>query len=119
MLFKKLFTKVVKLTILTIGLSALQSLLLHIGTTDYAHNYSSFYFFAEIFILILTIVTGLQRRIDALLFLIAFIIEAFWFLRNERPFSPDVLLMFITGAIRLYIIILLIKNLIIKPGIHE
>jgi hypothetical protein len=105
------FNKATILTILTVGLSGLQSVLLHIGTTDFAHKYFSMYFFVELFILLLTLTTGLKKKIYAMLFLLVFIFEIVWFFRNERPISPDVLLMIIVGASRIYILIWLLKRL--------
>jgi hypothetical protein len=99
------------LTILTVGLSGLQSILLHIGTTDFAHKYFTIYFFVELFILLLTLATGLKKKTYAILFLLAFIFEAVWFFINERPISPDVLSMLIVGATRIYILIWVIKRL--------
>ena len=105
------FNRATILTILTVGLSGLQSVLLHIGTTDFAHKYFSTYFFVELFILLLTLSTGLKRKIYAILFLLALIFEMLWFFINERPISPDVLLMLIVGATRIYILIWLLKRL--------
>ena len=105
------FNRATILTILTVGLSGLQSVLLHIGTTDFAHKYFSTYFFVELFIFLLTLSTGLKRKIYAILFLLALIFEMLWFFINERPISPDVLLMLIVGATRIYILIWLLKRL--------
>ena len=105
------FNRATILTILTVGLSGLQSVLLHIGTTDFAHKYFSMYFFFELFILLLTLTTGLKKKTYAMLFLLVFIFEIVWFFRNERPISPDVLLMIIVGAARIYILIWLLKRL--------
>jgi hypothetical membrane protein len=104
------FNRATILTILTVGLSGLQSVLLHIGTTDFAHKYFSTYFFVELFILLLTLSTGLKRKTFAILFLLAFIFETVWFFINERPISPDVLLMLIVGATRIYILTWLLKR---------
>lgn len=105
------FNRATILTILTVVLSGLQSVLLHIITTDFAHKYFSIYFFVELFILLLTLSTGLKRKISTILFLLAFIFETVWFFINERPISPDVSLMLIVGAIRIYILIGLLKRL--------
>ena len=105
------FNRATILTILTVGLSGLQSVLLHIGTTDFAHKYFSAYFFIELFIFLLTIITGLKQKTSAILFLLVFIFETVWFFINERPISPDVLLMLIVGVTRIYIIIWLLKRL--------
>jgi hypothetical protein len=105
------FNRATILTILTVGLSGLQSVLLHIGATDFAHKYFSTYFFIEIFIFLLTLATGLKRKTYAILFLLAFIFEILWFFMNERPISPDILLMLIVGATRIYILIWLLKRL--------
>lgn len=105
------FNRATILTILTVGLSGLQSVLLHIRTTDFAHKYFSIYFFIELFIFLLTLSTGLKRKTYAILFLLAFIFETVWFFINERPISPDVLLMLIVGVIRIYILTWLLKRL--------
>jgi len=102
------------LTILTVGLAALQSYLLHIGTTDYAHEILSVYFYFELFILILTISTRLKNKIFASIYSLAFVFEAILFFINELPISPDVFLMLIIGAIRLYILYELIKQQVKK-----
>jgi hypothetical protein len=107
----KHFNRATILTILTVGLSGLQSVLLHIGTTDFAHKIFSTYFFIELFIFLLTVITGLKQKIFAILFLFVFVFETVWFCINERPISPDVLLMLIVGAIRIYILIWLLKQL--------
>ena len=111
MLNKKHFDRGIILTIITVALSALQSFLLHVGTTDFGHSYFSVYFFIEIFILLLTIVTGLRRRIELITFLFAFLFEIVWFFINERPISPDIFLMLIVGVTRIYIFVLLLKRL--------
>ena len=105
------FNRATILTIMTVGLSGLQSVLLHIGTTDFAHKFFSTYFFFELFIFLLTIITGLKQKIFAILFLLVFVFETVWFFINERPISPDILLMLIVGATRIYILIWLLKRL--------
>jgi hypothetical protein len=107
----KHFNRATILTILTVGLSSLQSVLLHIGTTDFAHKYFSTYFFLELFIFVLTIVTGLKQKIHVILFLLVFVFETVWFFINERPISPDVLLMLIVGVTRIYILFWLLKRM--------
>jgi hypothetical protein len=78
----KHFNKATILTILTVGLSGLQSILLHIGTTDFAHKYFSTYFFVELFTLLLTLTTGLKKKIYTVVFLLTFIFETAWFLKS-------------------------------------
>ena len=107
----KHFNRATILTLLTVGLSAAQSIFLHIGTTDFAHKYFSPYFYFELFIFLLTIITGLKHKIYVLLFLVVFIFEIVWFFINERPISPDAILMFIVGATRIYILIWLLNQL--------
>ncbi len=107
----KHFNRATILTILTVGISWLQSVLLHIGTTDFAHKYFSTYFFVELFIFLLTLITGLKQKIFALLFLLAFIFEIALFFINERPIRPDIFLMLIVGGTRIYILIWLLKRL--------
>jgi hypothetical protein len=105
------FNRATILTILTVGLSGLQSILLHIGTTDFAHKIFSNYFFIELFIFLLTIITGLKKKIFGIIFLLAFVFETVLFFINERPISPNVLLMLIVGATRIYILIWLLKRM--------
>jgi hypothetical protein len=107
----KHFNRATILTLLTVGLSGVQSVLLHIGTTDFAHKYFSTYFFIELFIFLLAIITGLKHKIYARLFLLVFIFEIALFFINERPISPDVILMLIVGATRIYILIWLLNRL--------
>jgi hypothetical protein len=107
----KHFNRATILTLLTVGLSGVQSVLLHVGTTDFTHKYFSPYFFFELFIFLLTIITGLKHKIYARLFLVVFIFEIVWFFINERPISPDAILMLIVGATRIYILIWLLKRL--------
>jgi hypothetical protein len=99
------------LTILTVVLAGVQSVLLHIGTTDFAHSYFSVYFFIELFILLLTIITNLDQKINVLIFFIAFVFEVVWFFSNERPISSDIVFMLIVGVTRIYIFIWLLKRL--------
>ena len=110
------FNKATILTFLTIGLSGLQSYLLHIFTTDFAHKYFSEYFYLELAIFILTITTGLKSKWSATAYFIVFIIEVFWFIKTERPYGPDHSLMLIAGAIRIYILIWLLKQLTNNVG---
>jgi hypothetical membrane protein len=107
----KHFNRATILTIVTVALSGVQSVLLHRGSTDFAHHFFSTYFFIELFILLLTLITGLNRKPFALLFLLAFIFEIILFFMNERPISPDLLLMLVVGAIRIYVLIWLFKRL--------
>lgn len=111
MLKEKRFDKGTILTIITVGLSAIQSVLLHVGTTDFAHSYFSVYFFVEVFILLLTIITGLQQKTEVITLFFAFIFEVVYFFINERPISPDVSLMLIVGVTRIYIFVWLLKRL--------
>jgi hypothetical protein len=99
------------LTFVTVGLSGLQSYYLHIITSDYAHRYFSIYFYFELFVAVLTLITGLKNGMWALIYLFIFILEVFVFLRTERPYGPDELLMLIVGVIRIYIFIWLVKRL--------
>lgn len=86
---------------------------LHIVTIDYGHNMFSNYSFFELFILTLTVVTGLKTKLSKLIFLITFLFEAFWFYKNERPISPDIFIMLITGFTRIYILYWVLKKQII------
>ena len=99
------------MTILTVGFAGFQSFLLHILTTDNAHKILSIYFFIELFILILTISTGLKNRLFATIYFLTFIIEMTLFFINERPISPDILIMILIGALRIYIFYWLTRQL--------
>lgn len=99
------------LTVLTVGLAGLQSYLLHIGTTDYAHKVLSTYFYLELFILLLTISTGLRNRFFATIYFAIFLLEVALFFINERPISPDNLIMIIIVIVRIYIFYWLTKHL--------
>lgn len=104
------FNRATILAILTVGLAGLQSYLLHIGTTDFAHNIFSLYFFAELFILILTIITGLKSKTFATIFFLTFAFEIVWFFIYDRPISPDLFLMLVIGTTRIYILYSLFKR---------
>lgn len=107
----KHFNRATILTFLTIGLSGLQSFLLHLGTTDFAHEYFSEYFYLELAIFTLTIVTGLKNKLPAAFYSVIFLFEALWFIKEERPYRPDEFLMLIVGAARIYIVIWLLRRL--------
>ncbi len=106
----KYFNKASILTILTIGLAMLQTLWLHMITTDFAHEFFSVYFYIELAVFLLTIITGLRYKIALAIYLLFFLFESVWFFINERPISPDNSLMLIAGAIRIYIFIWLYKQ---------
>lgn len=104
------FNRATLLTIVTVGLAAVQSYLMHIGTTDFAHNIFSFYFYAELLILLLAVATGLRNKTVAVIFLLIFVTEIVWFFIYDLPVSPHLFLMYIIGATRVYIIYWLFKR---------
>lgn len=101
------------LTLITVALSAMQTVMLHNQTTDFAHTYFSFYFFAEFFVLLITILSGLKQKSVVWLFILALLVESVWFFMNERPFSPDLLLMIVVGLVRVYIAIWLTMRILL------
>jgi hypothetical protein len=110
----KHFNRATILTILTVGLSGLQTLWLHQITSCYGHKFFSEYFYFELTILFLILLTGLKRKIYIISYAAIFVFETIWFIINERPISPDDLLMLIVGATRIYILIWLLKRLTTK-----
>ncbi len=104
------------LTTISIALASVQSVLLQIWTTDSGHKIFSIYFFLELFILLLTLSTGLKTRLSMIIFLLTFLFETFWFIKNERPISPDLFLMLIIGLTRIYILYWLTKQYKNKKG---
>lgn len=106
------FNRASILVLLSLGLSGLQSLLLHLGTTDAGHPVFSLYFFLELLILLLVLLSGLKQKVSALLFLLLFALELLWFFINERPISPDLYLMLGVGAIRVYVVFWLYSRLV-------
>ncbi len=107
----KYFNRATILTILTVGLSGLQTLWLHRITSCYGHQFFSEYFYLEMAILLLTLLTGLKRKIYIISYAAIFVFETVWFFINERPISPDELLMLTVGVTRIYILIWLLKLL--------
>ncbi|HYG38310.1 MAG TPA: hypothetical protein VD908_06820 [Cytophagales bacterium] len=106
------FNRATFLTIITVGLAGLQCYLLHIGTTDYAHNILSVYFIVELFILLLAIFTGFKNGIFPIIYFMAFLFEATWFFISEQPISPDNFIMIFIGALRIYIFYWLTKQMV-------
>ena len=106
----KFLNKAIILTILTVGMALAQSLLSHITTTDYGHNFFSEYFFAELAIILLVVFTRLKNINHVISSLAIFIFEIIWFLIYERPYSPEELIMMIIGVMRIYILIGLFKK---------
>jgi hypothetical protein len=95
-------------------MSGIQGVLLEYGVTDFAHDFFSIYFYIELLLLGLLIVTGFRHKISVLLFIGIFIFEAVIFIIRESPISPDVVIMILVGLIRIYILIRLIKKLFFK-----
>lgn len=105
----KNINKAAYLTFITVGLSLSQSYLNHIGTSCYAHNYFSEYFYIELAVFILTIITKLNNKWSSIFYFLFFFIEVTWFLIKEKPYGPDELIMILIGLIRIYILVWLIK----------
>jgi len=105
------FNRATNLILLTVVLAGLQSYLDHITTSDYAHSYISVYFYIEIALLTLTLLTGLRNKLSMTIYLIIFLIETVYFFIKERPYSPGDLLMMVVGLIRIYVYVWLTKTL--------
>ena len=88
---------------ITILLSAGQSILLHLGTTDYGHKIFSTYFIIEILILGLMLLLGLRNKWTRIVLVGLTTFETVLFFR-DTPISPDEFLMMIAWCIRVYVI---------------
>ena len=113
------FNRGTVLTILTVALSGVQSVLLHIGTTDFAHSYFSVYSFVEFFILLIAIITGFRQKLSVIIFLFAFLFEVVWFFIYELPISPDILIMLIVAVARTYIFVWLLRRMVRDNILHQ
>lgn len=91
---------------ITTLLAVIQSVYLHIITTDYAHIILSTHFIIEAVILAVTIFIGLRRKQSRFILGILTLTEVVLFY-HERPVSPDELPMIIIFVIRVYVFILL------------
>jgi hypothetical protein len=87
----------------TIFLAVGQSILLEIGTTDNGHKIVSIYFIIETLILGLVTIMGFRNRWMRIVLTILTIFETGLFLQ-DRPISPDELLMIIIFGLRVYVI---------------
>jgi hypothetical protein len=93
-------------TILIYGslmLAAGQSILLHLGTTDYAHRIVSAYFVIEALILVVTVIAGLKNKWTRVVLVVLTALETILFFQ-DTPVSPDDILMIIVWCIRVYVI---------------
>jgi len=101
--------KTVLLTLITILLAALQSFLFHIGTTCYGHEIFSIYFFVELFIFLLVVLSQLENKLSVLLYFIIFLFETVYFFLNDLPL--DLNFMLIIGVIRIYVFVSLFNKM--------
>lgn len=88
----------------TLLLALGQSILLHLGTTDYAHRIVSTYFIIEILILGVTVIGGLKNKWTRVIFIALTTFETILFFQ-DTPISPDEILMIIVWCIRVYVIV--------------
>ncbi|WP_338767433.1 hypothetical protein WAF17_05800 [Bernardetia sp. ABR2-2B] len=108
--------KCVLITLSSVLLALLQSYLFHIGTSCYAHEIFSVYFFIELFIFLLVILSGFESKLSILLYFIAFLLETTYFSLNDLlPIQPNLIL--IIGILRVYIFFILFKDIISKKTI--
>ena len=89
----------------TVLLAAGQSILLHLGTTDYGHKIISVYFVIEVLILGFTLFLGLKNRWTRMILVILTVWETILFFQD--PISPDNLLMIVIWILRVYVIVTL------------
>lgn len=87
----------------TLLLALAQSILLHLGTTDYAHRIISTYFFTEILILGATVIAGLKNKWTRVILMVLTAFETILFFQ-DTPISPNEILMIIAWCIRVYVI---------------
>lgn len=102
--------KNIHLSILTALLAGIQSIWLHSNTTDYAHHYFSIYFWIELVILSVILLSGFKGWTTWIIVFGLFSFEVIFFLRNELPFSPDHLLMLVVAVLRLIILVKMAAN---------
>jgi hypothetical protein len=87
----------------TILLAVGQSLLLHLGTTDYAHKIISTYFIIEILLLGVTVIGGLRNKWTRVILVVLTVVETVLFFQ-DTPISPDDTLMIVAWCVRVYVI---------------
>jgi hypothetical protein len=87
----------------TLLLAMGQSILLHLGTTDYGHRIISTYFVIEILILGVTVIGGLKNKWTRVILIALTAFETILFFQ-DTPISPDEILMIMAWCIRVYVI---------------
>jgi peptidoglycan/LPS O-acetylase OafA/YrhL len=97
--------KLVRLSVLAALLSGVQAVWEHSITMDYANHYFSSYFWIELLILIVILLSGLKRWAAWIIVFGLFFIEVVMFLRNELPFSPDQSMMLVVAVVRMIILV--------------
>jgi hypothetical protein len=90
---------------LTVLLAAVQSILLHLATTDYGHRTNLVYVVIEILTLELTISLGLKNKWTRILLMILTIWETILAFQETGTSGPDYLLMKIIWIVRVYVIL--------------
>lgn len=96
-------SKIVRLSVFAALLAGLQAVLAHTTTTDYGHQYFAIYFWVELFILIVTLLSGLKGWLSWVVVVGFFTFEVVYFLKHELPFSPDQFLMLVVAVLRMIV----------------
>ena len=97
-------SKILCLSVLAALLAGLQTVLAHTITTNNGHQYFSIYFWVEIVILIVTLLSGLKGWLSWIVVAGFFSFEAVYFLKHELPFSPDLFLMLVVSVLRMIVL---------------
>lgn len=93
---------------LTIILAAVQSIFEELITTDGAHIIFSTYFFIEVAILAVLISAGLKNKWTRVILALLTFWEVVFI--QDRPFSPDEVLMIVIFGLRLYVLVRLFSG---------
>ncbi|MBT1701034.1 hypothetical protein KK083_29345 [Fulvivirgaceae bacterium PWU4] len=94
---------------LTVILAALQSIFEELMTTDFAHRIFSTYFFIEVAILVVLLGIGLKNEWTRVILALFTFWEVVLFIQ-EKPISPDEVLMIIIFALRVYVLVRLFSG---------
>ena len=93
----------------TVLLAIGQSVLSEIGTTDDGHTIVSAYFLIEALIIMLVMVPGFKNRWARVIIAVLTVCEMVLFIQ-DRPVSPDELLMIVIFALRVYVVVGLFRK---------
>ncbi len=97
-------SNILRLTVLTALLAGVQTVWEHSNTSNYVHHFFSIYFWIELVILSVILLTGLKGWASWIIVFGLFCFEVVTFLKNEMPLSPDHILMLVVVGIRLIIL---------------